>query len=97
MTDGKTFYVDMTLPGVFEPFDSVRREDEVQVKRAVLELNKILSALDLIRLVVGQRESQFAERPDESTPVLRGPFHEEVHVLCGIRIPEQYCTGLSDE
>src|SRR5437667_8144676 len=51
VTDPKALDLDVSRPGFGESFDSVRREYEVYVERAVLELDKVLTPLDVLDLM----------------------------------------------
>ena len=60
VADGKAFDLDVATPRILEPFDAVGCEDQVNVKRAVFELDEILAAQDFGRLLVRERKAQFA-------------------------------------
>lgn len=85
------------LTGVLKSFDAVGREDEVEVKRAILELDEILAAFDFGGLRVGQGESEFPQRWHQGRAILRGLFDEQVGVLGGVRETKQDGAGLAEE
>src|SRR5438045_3815583 len=58
----KPFDVDVPGPRVLETLDSVRREDQVEIVGAILELNEVLPANDLIFLFGCDVKCEFAER-----------------------------------
>ena len=53
---GNTLMSTPAAPGVLEAFDAVWREEEIHVKRAVLELDEVLVLSDLKRLLRRERE-----------------------------------------
>src|SRR5262249_40094753 len=97
VADGEPFHLDAPLPGVGEALDAVRREDEVEIERPVLELHEVLAALDLRGLLVGQFEAELAQGGDDRTAVLRALLHEEIRVLRGVGEAEEDGAGLADE
>src|SRR4051812_2218097 len=97
MTDGEAFDFDAPPPGVRETLDAVRREDQVEVERPVLELYEILAAFDLCRLLVVEGETQLAQRGHDGPAVVGTLLHEEVGVLSGVGEAEQNGAGLADE
>ena len=58
----ETFHLDVPPPRILETLDAVRREYQVEIERAILELDKILAPLDLGDLLAGQREANLAKR-----------------------------------
>src|SRR3954470_23756268 len=54
----ESFDFHMPPPRVLELLDAIRRENQIQVKRSVFELNKIFAANDFVALLVRKRESQ---------------------------------------
>src|SRR4051794_41151375 len=97
MADGKSFDIDVTRPGIVETFDSIRGEDQVEIKRAVLELNEILASDDLRRSIVGDLESQISQRGDDRGSVLGQFGNKQVCILSGVGEPEQDRPGFPDE
>ncbi len=53
MANVKSLDFNPSLPGVVEVFDPVRREDQVEVKRTILELDEVLSPLKFFSLFLG--------------------------------------------
>jgi len=80
--EARDLYV--TLPGVFETFDTVRREHQIEVERAVLELHEILAALDLRLLRIGETKAQIAERGDDRAAVCRRRLYKHISILRGV-------------
>ena len=71
----------MPLPCVLKSLDSVRCENKVQVEWSVVKLNEVFPSFDVGSLTFGQTEPQFAQRGDESPPVFRFTFDEQVGIL----------------
>ncbi len=71
MTHGKSLDVNAALPRVAETLDAIRREYEIDVEGAVAKLHEVLAALDLRRLGVAQRKSQFPECSDHGPRIDR--------------------------
>src|SRR5262245_59434528 len=84
LADGEALDLYAPPPGVGEALDAVRREDEVEVERPVLELHEILAALDLSRLLVVEGETELAQGGDDGPAVVRALLDEEVGVLGGV-------------
>ena len=45
--------LDAPLPRIVKPFDAIGRKDQVHIKRAVSELNEILTLANLLLLFFG--------------------------------------------
>ena len=71
-------------PRVLEPFDAVWREDEVNVERAVLQLDEVFAAPDLGGLLGCQFKAQLLQGMDRGGPIAWRLLHVEVGVLCGV-------------
>jgi hypothetical protein len=72
MADGKAFNSMRRRHASFKPLDSIWREYEVEVKRSILKLNKILPAFDL-RGLLGDRSN-----PNSTSALARArPFSGE--------------------
>lgn len=84
MTHGKTFDLDAAGPCALESFDAVGSEHQIEVKRTVLELHEILSALNLRGMLRGQIESEVTQRLNDRSTVLRRFLNEKVGILSGI-------------
>jgi len=94
---GEPLDVDTSGPCIREPLDAVRREDEVEVERTVLELDEVLSPEDLGRLGIGEGESQLADCGDQRRAVLGVAFDEQLGVLRRVWKPEEDGPRLADE
>ncbi len=97
MANGKVFDIDMTIPGIFKPFDPIRRENEIKIERAMAKLHKDFAAFNLTRLIIAQIESQFSQRGDQSASVVHAAVDKQVGILRSIRKPEQDCARFPDE
>ena len=47
----KPFNLLVAAPSVFEAFDAIRRENQIDVERAILELDKVFAAFNISRLL----------------------------------------------
>jgi len=56
----KPLNFDTPAPGVFKPLDSIRREYQIDVKGAVLELYEIFAPLNFSGLAILERKSQIS-------------------------------------
>ena len=74
--------LDVALPRVLETLDAIRREDQVQIERTVLELHEVLAAPDLGRLLVGQLEAELAQRATSARRRSRGDFSTKRSASC---------------
>ena len=74
MADRETFHNNASLPRVLEAFDAVRREDQVQIERPVLELNEILTSPDFGFLVLGESKAEVIKRNDCGLAICQGPL-----------------------
>jgi len=54
-------HFDAPPPGFFQALDAVGSEDQIEIERAVLQLDEILAAADLRRLFVRQIEPQVTD------------------------------------
>src|SRR6266542_3361806 len=61
VTDRKPFDFHAPAPGITKSLDTVRGEDEVEVKGTVLELDEIFPALDFRGLGLVKGEPEFAQ------------------------------------
>jgi len=52
----KAFDIDVSLPGVLELFDSVGREDQIEIEGAILELDEVFALFDFGGLLIAQRK-----------------------------------------
>src|SRR5437899_370298 len=84
------------LPGILEPLNAWRKH-QVEIERAVLQLNEVLAAPHFHRLRFRQHESQVLERAKQSLAVCFGPFHEQVRVLGCVRVSQQDRAGFANE
>jgi len=82
--------LDATLPGIVKSFDAIRREDQVQIKRAVSELNEILAPPNLLLFLLSEAEAQFQEGADQFSAVRGLLLNIEIDILGGVRKPQQY-------
>ena len=78
---GKSIHLNPPPPRVLESLDAVRCEDEVDVKRTVLQLDEVLSALQLPRLLFGQCKPEFAQRENQPAYVPTAQRVESGHGL----------------
>ena len=90
-------FFDSTSPCILKPFNAIRCKDQVHVERAIADLNEVLAAPNFVSILFGEREAQLLESTEEVLAVLSVLVHIESNVLCGIRITEQDCPGLSEE
>src|SRR2546422_2137313 len=97
VADGEPLDLDMPAPRLLERLDAVGSEDEVQVEGAVLQLNEVLAALDLRRLLVRQLEADFSERENQGPAVRLALLDEQVRVLRRVGETQQDGTGLAQE
>ena len=97
MADRKALHLDVPPPGIVEPFDSVRRKDQVEIEGTILELDEVLAALDFAGLLVRQGKAKFPESGHQCPAVLGRTFHKQVRVLGRIGKAEQDRAGLADE
>ena len=74
--DWKPLYIDTSPECIPESLDAIGREHKIQVERTVLELHEVLAADNLVCLVAGQREPEFAERSDHG-PAVGGVLLDE--------------------
>ena len=97
MADRKPLDVHAAAPRVIEALDSVGREYQVEIERPVLELDKILPALDLGRLLVGEPEADFTKRGGQCAAILPRALDKEIRVLGRVGEAEENRAGFSDE
>jgi len=97
MANREPLHLHSPLPGVFEAFDAVGREDEVEVERAVLELYEVLAPDDLLPLGRREVEPQLEEGGDQRRAVGRIPGDEDVRILCRVGEAEQDGARLAEE
>jgi hypothetical protein len=97
-THRKSFDIDPSLPGVFKPLDTIRREHQIEIEGSVLELDDVLAALNLRMLRIGQLEAQLYEGGDDRGSVGGGLFDEQIGVLCRVRIaPDSTIVPVVDQ
>jgi len=82
---------------MFESFDAIRREDQVQIEGAVSELNEILALPNLLLFLLGQPETQFQKGANQFAAVRGLLLHIKTDILGGVRISQQDCPGSSEE
>ena len=68
--DWESSDISPTTPCVREPLDTVRGEHEIHVGRSVLELYKVLSALDVLGLVVAGPEPKSQRAAVSALPLV---------------------------
>ncbi len=78
MADREPIHFDVALPSIFEPTDAIGSKDQIKVERSILELDEILSSLDLSRLVPFKRESEFSQREHHRAAIASGSLRENV-------------------
>src|SRR5205823_5729757 len=61
VADGKSLHFDTAHPGIFKSFDAIRREYQINIKRAILELDEVLSSLNVRDLRIAKRESEISK------------------------------------
>src|SRR5262245_15373929 len=86
---GKALDVHVASPGLIEGLDSVRRENQVEVEWAVLQLNEVLAPADLRDLLGGQAKPELDERVGDRRAVRRILLDEQIGILRGIRETEE--------
>src|SRR5208282_5468506 len=97
MADRKPVHHHTVAPGILEPLDPIGRKDQVQIERAVFQLDKILSALDLAGFRFGEQEAQFAQSRRQSASVARRAVWEYVRVLRRVGKAKNDGARFSDE
>src|SRR5262245_17248756 len=89
MANGEALDLNPPLPGVLKPLDAIRGKDQVEIEGAILELHEVLTAVDLLGLLVAQGESQLPQGRDNRLAVVWRPLDEQVGILSGIGKAEQ--------
>src|SRR4051794_34720827 len=97
MTHGEAFDLDVPLPRVRECLDPIRREDQVQIKRPILELDEILAATDLLCLRIREPKAELAQGLHHRRAVLAGLLDEDIRVLRSVREAQQDRPGLAEK
>jgi len=65
---GEAFNIDVPRPGIVESLDPIWREHQIEIERAVAELDEVLAQLDLMALRLGEGKAEIAERRDDGPP-----------------------------
>ena len=81
--------LDAPLPRMFESFDAIGREDQVQIEGAVSELNEILALPNLLLFPLGEPEIQFQKGANQFAAVRGLLLHIKIDILGGVRIPNR--------
>lgn len=97
MADRESLDIHSSLPGSLERFNPIRGEHKIKIEGAILELDEVLTPLDLQTLDVGQLETELDEGGNNRLAVDGRLLHEEVSILRGVRVAEQDRSGLAEE
>src|SRR5712691_3666251 len=97
MANREALDFNMPFPGISKVLDAVWGVDYVQIKRTILELNKILTSLQIFALLAGQFETQIVQRRCQRAAVLRRFLDEQICILGGVRKPKKDGAGFSDK
>jgi hypothetical protein len=97
VTNWKAIDINMPPPGVGKSVDSVWRKDQIEIERAIFELDEILSTLDFRCLCVGQVETEVPQTGHQRVSVLRGLFYENIRVLSRIGESKKNSAGFPNE
>src|SRR5437667_10800985 len=97
VTNGKALNLYVPSPRVFKPLDAIRGEHQVQVKWSVLQLHKILAALNFGGLVLRQRKTEFAYCRHQPLTIFRQARNEQISILRRVWETEQNRAGLANE
>jgi hypothetical protein len=64
-------------------------KDKIEVEGTATQLNKVLTALDILSFTRPQREAQLEQGSNDSRIIVRRLIHKDVGILSGIRVAEQ--------
>src|ERR1017187_1151413 len=73
------------------------RKDQVQIERAVSELNEILAPTDLLLFFFGEPEAKLHQSANQLPAVGGLLLHIKTDILSSVRKPQQYGPGLAEE
>src|ERR1035438_9334922 len=95
--DREAMLFDAPLPRIVKPFDTIGRKYQVQIERAVSELNEILTPANLLLFFFGEPEANLHQGTNQIPAVGGLLLHIEIDILSGVRKPQQYGPRLAKE
>ena len=84
MSNRKALRLHVPLPRVLKPLDSIGSKHQVQVERPVSKLNEVLSPANLVRLLIGETESEFGQGGRQLFAVGGALLHKHIDILGGV-------------
>jgi hypothetical protein len=95
--DGEDVFLNVSGLGFGKTFDPIWRKDQIEVERAVFELNKIFASDDFSPGVVVEHEAKLKQGFDHAFAIFGRLRGEYIDILSGARIAEQNGAAFADE